>query len=111
MFGFWMIVVVMGVSSRLLTTTGVTQSGEYQLISSRGQFEPESITDVSVPRGRWSVWLAQHLTYPATFGYRCAQNVGWCTIPPRIQSFTILSFIVINVVFCIHGYRSFQDNV
>jgi predicted ferric reductase len=48
---------------------------------------------------------------PATFGYRCSQNIGWCTIPSRIQSITIFSFVVLNVLFCSISYRTFEGNL
>lgn len=57
------------------------------------------------------VWLKRFVTVPATFGYRTAQPFGWYTVPPRVQTLTIAVFIVMNVVFCVHGYRVFQDNM
>ncbi|KAM6479473.1 ferric reductase like transmembrane component-domain-containing protein [Trichoderma sp. SZMC 28011] len=56
-------------------------------------------------------WFKRNITIPATFGYRCAQNVWWATIPPRIQSLTITVFLIMNIVFCIHGYRIIDENL
>ncbi|KAK4082417.1 uncharacterized protein Triagg1_2229 [Trichoderma aggressivum f. europaeum] len=56
-------------------------------------------------------WFKRNITIPATFGYRCAQNVWWATIPPRIQTFTITMFLIMNIVFCIHGYRIIDENL
>ncbi|KAL7786554.1 ferric reductase like transmembrane component domain-containing protein [Trichoderma afarasin] len=56
-------------------------------------------------------WFKRNIIIPATFGYRCAQNVWWATIPPRIQSLTITLFLIMNIVFCIHGYRIIDENL
>ncbi|PTB72342.1 hypothetical protein M440DRAFT_1405738 [Trichoderma longibrachiatum ATCC 18648] len=56
-------------------------------------------------------WFKRNVAIPATFGYRCAQNVWWVTIPSRIQTLTIAAFLVMNVVFCVHGYRIIDDNI
>ena len=56
-------------------------------------------------------WLKAHVLVPATFGQRCASNLWWCTIPPRIQSLTILIFTLLNVVCSVHGYRITSVNL
>lgn len=95
---FWIVVVAMGVLSRLIAAIGDAQ---------RSMVKPS--TGISRPFHAFSVWLKRHVTIPATFGYRCAQNLGWCTIPPRIQSLTLLAFIAMNVFLSLYGYR-FTDN-
>jgi predicted ferric reductase len=55
--------------------------------------------------------LRRHIIIPATFGYRCSQNIRWCTIPPRIQSITIASFVLLNIVLCSISYDVFSDNI
>ncbi|RYO80066.1 hypothetical protein DL766_008320 [Monosporascus sp. MC13-8B] len=62
-------------------------------------------------QSRLSIWLRRHVTLPATFGYRNAQPFGWYTVPPRIQTITILAFTIMNIVFCAHGYRVFPGNL
>lgn len=111
MFIFWSAVVVMGMSNRLASYMGNVQPSKYPALSGGEHFDSDETTGVPAYPSRLHVWLARHLTYPATFGYRCSQNVGWCTIPPRVQSLTILAFIIINIVFCIHGYRVFPGNM
>ncbi|RXG43553.1 hypothetical protein VDGE_01145 [Verticillium dahliae] len=95
---FWIVVVAMGVLSRLIAAIGDAQ---------RSMVKPS--TGISRPFHAFSVWLKRHVTIPATFGYRCAQNLRWCTIPPRIQSLTLLAFIAMNVFLSLYGYR-FTDN-
>ncbi|KAL7954017.1 ferric reductase like transmembrane component domain-containing protein [Trichoderma compactum] len=56
-------------------------------------------------------WFKRNITIPATFGYRCAQNVWWATIPPRIQTLTITLFLIMNIGFCMHGYRIIDENI
>ncbi|EEY17807.1 ferric-chelate reductase [Verticillium alfalfae VaMs.102] len=38
-------------------------------------------------------------------------NLGWCTIPPRIQSLTLLAFIGMNVFLSLYGYRFTENNL
>lgn len=61
--------------------------------------------------GRAYGLLKRYILVPATFGYRCLQNVGWCTIPPRIQSLTIFAFVVLNIVLCCISYPVFAANL
>ncbi|KAF4972129.1 hypothetical protein FZEAL_9661 [Fusarium zealandicum] len=64
-------------------------------------------------RGFWNFysWALNLITVPATFGDRCAQKVGWGTVPPRIQSLTLLAFLFINIVLSIHGYKIVPVNM
>jgi hypothetical protein len=55
--------------------------------------------------------LKRYVVIPATFGYRCSQKLGWCTIPPRIQSLAIFAFVLLNVIFCCTNYRVFEGNL
>ncbi|OHE99961.1 ferric reductase like transmembrane component [Colletotrichum orchidophilum] len=96
---FWFIVVAIGLGSRLVSAIGSLQKQE---LDSR---KSPSIL-------HWSaLWLKRYITVPATFGYRCSQNLGWCTIPPRIQSLTIVAFVAVNVFFCVHGYWIFPGHM
>ncbi|OLN92815.1 Ferric/cupric reductase transmembrane component 2-like protein 4 [Colletotrichum chlorophyti] len=89
---FWLIVVAIGLASRLVSAIANLQKQEWDSRKKPGILH-------------WSaLWLKQYVTVPATFGYRCSQNLGWCTVPPRVQSLTIFTFIAVNVYFCIHGY-------
>ncbi|TDZ13457.1 Ferric/cupric reductase transmembrane component B [Colletotrichum spinosum] len=89
---FWAIVIAIGMAARLVAAIADLQ---------RQESDPEKRPNVL----HWSAhWLKQYITIPATFGYRCSQNLGWCTIPPRIQSLTIFAFIAVNVWYCVQGY-------
>ncbi|KAH6665316.1 ferric-chelate reductase [Plectosphaerella plurivora] len=96
---FWVGVAIVGLISRLIWAIAYTQ--RYGSYSSR----PPGLVS------RFAIWLKRYVTIPATFGYRCAQNMGWCTVPPRVQSLTILVFIILNTFFCAHGYRFFEGNL
>lgn len=50
-------------------------------------------------------WAKKSLLLPATFGQHCSQNIWWCTIPPRIQSLTLVAFLLLNVGCSIQGYK------
>jgi predicted ferric reductase len=58
-----------------------------------------------------TAWIRRHLTVPATFGNRCSQPYGWCTVPPRIQSLTILLFVALNFVLCTCSYELTTGNL
>lgn len=96
---FWAVVVAIGMVLRLLSTL--------------------SHSHIILHADRWQsswtwgfvAWVRRRFLVPATFGYRCAQNVGWCTIPPRVQTLTITAFVAINVVFTVTGYRFFEGNI
>ncbi|KAM0617648.1 hypothetical protein ACHAPW_001950 [Verticillium nonalfalfae] len=100
MIFFWIAVVALGVLSRLMSAIGDAQ---------RSVVKPS--TGIARHFHAFSVWLKRLVTIPATFGYRCAQNLGWCTIPPRIQSLTLLAFIGMNVFLSLHGYRFTENNL
>ncbi|QUC17386.1 uncharacterized protein UV8b_01627 [Ustilaginoidea virens] len=56
-------------------------------------------------------WLKRHLVLPATFGYKSATAARLGTIPPRIQTLTLLAFALINLFFSMHGYRIVPVNL
>ncbi|EPE06998.1 ferric-chelate reductase [Ophiostoma piceae UAMH 11346] len=60
---------------------------------------------------RPGVWLQRYVVLPATFGYKCAQDFGWYTVPPRVQTLTLAAFTAINIYACFTGYRVFTGNM
>ncbi|KAF4336769.1 ferric-chelate reductase [Fusarium beomiforme] len=81
---FWAIVIAVGIVSRALG----------QSLSSHS---------------RKSSWLKRNIIVPATFGRRCVQDYGgWGTLPPRIQTLTLLLFVIVNIACSIHGYEIFE---
>jgi len=53
----------------------------------------------------------RYITTPALLTRHTAQPVGWCTIPPRLQSLTLMAFVIINVVLCCVHYSLFKNNL
>ncbi|KAI1011752.1 hypothetical protein LB503_004855 [Fusarium chuoi] len=54
-------------------------------------------------------WVRRNILLPATIGRRCVQDYGgWCTLPPRIQTLTLISFVILNIACTIHGYEIFE---
>ncbi|KND87213.1 Ferric reductase transmembrane component 5 [Tolypocladium ophioglossoides CBS 100239] len=94
---FWIFVVTIGVINRTYLALYHSRGLRHSLCSTR------------IPKGS-RAWLKRNLILPATFGYRCAQSVWWCTVPPRIQSLTILVFLIMNVAFTVRGYRVTSGN-
>ncbi|KAH8812330.1 ferric reductase like transmembrane component-domain-containing protein [Xylogone sp. PMI_703] len=115
MFVFWTTVVVIGLFSRIIVALGYRSTAQQQEWQSVPLSEPENLDFTAGNKNARSrrsyALLKRFVTIPATFGYRNAQPFGWYTVPPRIQSLTILSFIIVNIVFCIHGYHVFPGNL
>ncbi|RYP05445.1 hypothetical protein DL764_003794 [Monosporascus ibericus] len=115
MFIFWGVVIAIGLLNRAVMVLGHVTAKKTRGWESIPLEEPggDSIPAASDARSqsRLSIWLKRHVTLPATFGYRNAEPFGWYTVPPRIQSITILAFAIMNIVFCVHGYRVFPGNL
>ncbi|KAG5982147.1 hypothetical protein E4U55_002253 [Claviceps digitariae] len=91
MIVFWTAVVAVGAANRLMLAVSRFLH-RYRLYKSTNSFET-------------GMWLKRHITIPATFGYRAAAEV-WCgTIPLRIQTLTLVAFVVMNLLFSIYGYK------
>lgn len=118
MFLFWGAVVAVGVLNRALSPLAYktnTQTGLSERIPS-DSISLTSEDDGLLPRrasrlARAAFWLRARLIVPAAFGYRKAQPFGWYTVPPRIESLTILAFVILNIVFTVHGYHVFPNNL
>ncbi|KAK9424978.1 putative FAD-binding FR-type domain-containing protein [Seiridium unicorne] len=114
MFVFWGIVVAIGLLNRVLLSLRYKTSRRTE----RSEYAPLRVSEYDGPPpfrtsrlGSLGIWLKARLIVPAAFGYRKAQPFGWYTVPPRIESLTILSFIILNIVFTVHGYHIFSDNL
>lgn len=113
MIYFWAVVISIGIGTKIIALICNLRSQEYlpipgdESLANEEGFEHHKVTLRSLPR----VWFKKHIAIPATFGYRCAQNIGWCTVPPRIQSLTIFAFVLLNVVLCSISYRVFEGNL
>ncbi|KPM39373.1 hypothetical protein AK830_g7186 [Neonectria ditissima] len=99
MIVFWAVVVAIGVANHVILALFNTQVVNRQPL--------QSVRRLPV----YYSWLVSLITVPATFGTRCAQKIGWGTLPPRIQSITIVLFLIVNIVFTIHGYRIVPVNL
>ncbi|KEY73918.1 hypothetical protein S7711_07761 [Stachybotrys chartarum IBT 7711] len=93
MMMFWAVVVAIGMGNRLILA-----------LSSR-----QTHTSEKAP-GKISTWLRRRVLLPAAFGHRRAQSIWWCTVPLRVQTLTILVFLIMNVFFCVHGFKLFPGN-
>ncbi|KAF4951396.1 hypothetical protein FSARC_12926 [Fusarium sarcochroum] len=99
MIMFWVVVVAIGVLNH-----AILQIANLQVVRNH----------TSKSGGRlWNLytWTLSRLTTPATYGDRCAQKVGWGTVPPRIQSLTLFAFLLLNIALSIHGYRIVPINM
>jgi hypothetical protein len=110
MYYFWVVVVAIGVATRLLSFACDVcyRNRKYHPLP---LVDSEESIEVRGFLSRPQAWMRRYLTVPATFGDLCSRPYGWCTIPPRIQSLTIFLFVVINVVLCSCSYRLTDGNL
>ncbi|RYC82960.1 hypothetical protein BFJ63_vAg14155 [Fusarium oxysporum f. sp. narcissi] len=60
-------------------------------------------------QGRNRSWVSRNILLPATLGRRCVQDYGgWGTLPPRMQTLTLILFVLVNIACSIHGYEIFE---
>jgi hypothetical protein len=106
MLYFWAIVLILGMGRRFLFFTHCTRPKKwYQIPGLSNEAEPSgSFAMISM------LWK-RYITIPATFNNHCSQPIGWCTVPPRIQSLTIISFVALNIVLCTVDYRITDGNL
>jgi hypothetical protein len=107
MYYFWIIVVSIGISRHLLSLiTNLRHQDRYTLTGpASNSGNPYRVLNLS------KTWLKRYITIPATFSNRCSQPYGWCTIPPRIQSLTITTFVFLNIYLCCATYRLTTGNL
>jgi hypothetical protein len=87
---FWVVVVAIGVLNRIILAF-LRLLKTYRLY--HGQ------------RSETATWVKRRVLMPATFGYKCATEV-WCgTVPPRIQTLTIVAFTLLNLAYSVYGYK------
>jgi hypothetical protein len=96
MYGFWGFVVLIGVANRYVEWLAMRRRAVGDQHSSSKGFR---------------LWLRKRLLLPATFGEHCQDPVGWCTIPPRLESVVLLLYLIMNFVFMFPGYDIFDGNV
>lgn len=122
MFVFWGIVVAIGLLGRAVVAASHLRITSFSHTQDWKAAPREEVGEDGSPISRNDgtrrrplfrpfTWLKRYVTLPATFGYRSSQPFGWYTVPPRVQSVTILAFVIMNVVFCVHGYFVFPGNL
>ncbi|EOA83661.1 uncharacterized protein SETTUDRAFT_94116 [Exserohilum turcica Et28A] len=112
MYYFWAVVVATGVATHLCSLICELQykknTAYPRLLRAHRTTSAPTIRSILASfQSRWR----RHVSMPAAFGHRCSRPYGWCTIPPRLQSLTILLFLVLNVALCSCSYRLTQGNL
>ena len=115
MYFFWVVVIGIGLCSHLLGLIARLRNQEqhWQQVPDDDNDNFESIVEQKT-RNIFSTpynFIKRYITVPATFGYTHSQNIGWCTVPTRIQSITIAAFVIMNIVLCSISYRVFAHNL
>ncbi|KAG4427165.1 hypothetical protein IFR05_017352, partial [Cadophora sp. M221] len=117
MYYFWLVVIAIGLSAHLGQYLLASRYHNPKWQSVPGDDDEDDAIEASSMKWKRSVFdkpytlLKRYVTVPATFGYKRSQNVGWCTIPTRVQSIAIGAFVVINIVLCSCSYRVFANNI
>lgn len=108
MYYFWIVVISIGVGTRLVSLISNIKSREWQPVANDESDAPKNSHGfLSQPHA----WLKRFITVPAAFGDSCSQPFGWCTIPPRAQTLTIAAFVILNTVLCCASYRLTDGNL
>ncbi|KAG6193290.1 hypothetical protein E4U10_003764 [Claviceps purpurea] len=101
-YGFWAIVLLLGTASRVSAAcqpkTRPNQSSRSAVPASRG------VADRLARIWKFDLQLAP------TFAYRHHEPWGWLTVPLRLQSMVIVSYIVIHIVVCAVHYPILEEN-
>ncbi|KAF2265258.1 hypothetical protein CC78DRAFT_515778 [Lojkania enalia] len=112
MFYFWFIIVCIGVGTRLISLVhGVRRQGWQLIPESEVNAEEQNVTQAYTIFSLPYALFKRFILVPATFGKRCSQNIGRSTVPPRIQSLTILSLVTLNIVLCSISYPVSEGNL
>lgn len=108
MYYFWIIVVSLGIGTRIFALITNIRNQEYQAVAIDESAGPKNRSGaLSLPHS----WLKRYITVPAAFGDRCSRPIGWCTIPPRAQTLTIAAFVGLNMILCCADYRLTDGNL
>lgn len=102
MFLFWTLVVIVGLGFR------------FSSLINRDAEQGSSVVGKSqVSRFRRHLRGAykQHVLVPAAFSHHCAEPLGWWIVPPRLQSLTILIFVLLNLILSFGHYDVFSTNL
>ena len=102
MFGFWAIVLFIGTISRVFGIFGALL--QRKLVNLTGNSQQQAFP-------RLQLWAKYWLTTPALLSRRTTEPLGYCMVPPRLQSFTVGSFVLINVSLCCVSYDLFDGNL
>lgn len=108
LYHFWALVILVGVANRViclatrfrLFSSHTTARGNDHILSRPWKHYSSGISI-----------LRRYITVPATFNHRCSQPLGWCTVPPRIETLTITAFLALNIVLCTVSYRITHGNL
>lgn len=96
MYGFWGLVALIGVANRCVESLTMRRH-------TAGTYRDNS--------NGLRLWIRKRLLLPATFGKHCQDPIGWCTIPPRLESILLTLYLVINFIFMFPGYDLFEGNL
>lgn len=100
MYGFWGLVILVGICNRLWT-----------LISSRRRRVPivSQTGELTAPR-KAAKWLNLHLLQAPTRSYHHHEPWGWFTLPLRVHTVVIVLYIILHIVIVATRYRVIDEH-
>ena len=106
MIGFWGAVLLLGILNRLLH---LFVSWKWPVSTYRVRHQAS--TGTSRVFTKIHTLFRRFVIIPAFAGYQHQQPLGWCTIPTRLQSLTIFTFVIYNLLVCAIGYKAFLPDI
>lgn len=115
MYGFWGLVLVVGMVHNLVTQIQERRLGPPQpTVEDNGASDTRRTSTTTQGAGagtRAYAWLRKYVITPSSLPPYHRQVVFGCTIPTRLQSIVIYAFWILNIVLCAIDYRGFKGNL
>ncbi|KAH8816727.1 ferric reductase like transmembrane component-domain-containing protein [Xylogone sp. PMI_703] len=102
-YAFWAIVLLLGTANR---TYAILRDAS---ASSHPDSENGTLKYQQTDNGAL-LWIRKYILTPPTFGYRHHQPLGWLTVPLRLQSIVIGSYIIMHIALVSVHYPVYQEN-
>ncbi|KAL1405731.1 hypothetical protein Q8F55_007401 [Vanrija albida] len=98
------LMVAFGIANRLFTLY-VARSHKYTVDAESG-----AVGGKRGPMTSAYTWYRAKISTPALLGYRHLQPWGWISIPTRIQAIAIAFYVLLNFIFTLVGYHTFDHH-
>jgi hypothetical protein len=105
LYGYWGLVLLVGIACRAVDLlTHHRNSPVFNAKQIDNDYSPSH-------SARTWLWIRRCLILPPTFRQACQEPIRWCTIPPRLETILLTTYIILNIVYCFPGYDLFLPNL